>query len=579
MAYFLKKTKNHKGLYLQIYESFYDPVRKQTAHRSIKPLGYVHELAEAGIKDPLSYYADQVKEMNAERKKDKDAQKIKRIQHDTPERDIGYFPLKAINEGLGVRADMDTLNLAAGFRFSLFELVSSLVYARTVHPASKSKTYFEVIPKLLEPMSFSLDQLFDGLAFLGREYQKVVEIYNAHIASLWKRDTTHTYFDCTNFFFEIDKEDAFRRRGPSKERRTDPIVGLGLLLDADCIPVGLECFAGNESEKPQMEKVVSRLKRRYHMQGRTVRVADKGLNCADNIADAILSGDGYLFSKSVKQLPKEEQAWACDPQGWVDVADDEGNVCCRLKSVIGEFSYQVSARDGKAKKRTVALLEKRVATFSPALAKKQLREIERQVEKARRLRLGGAKRKEFGDSAKFVTFTAIDKNGCIEEEDSVAVALNHEAIAKARSLAGYNMLVTSEVSMDDKEVYQVYHRLWRIEESFRVMKTELDARPVYLQRPDAIIGHFLICYLSVTLLRLLQFKVLDNRFGSAEIMEFIRAFKVVKCSERKYINISASSRLGDELERITHLPLNYYYLTSAQVKDIVSCRFDLRTSS
>lgn len=579
MAYFLKKTKNRKGLYLQVYESFYDPVRKQTAHRSIRPLGYVHELAEAGIEDPVSYYAQQVKEMNAERKRDKDAQRAKRIQHDTPERDLGYFLLKAINEQLDVKADIELLKLAAGFKFSLFELLGSLVYARAVHPASKVKTYFEVIPRLLEPTGFSLDQLFDGLAFLGREYQKVVEIYNAHIASLWERDVTRTYFDCTNFFFEIDREDAFRRRGPSKEHRADPIVGLGLLLDGDCIPVGLECFSGNESERPQMRKVVSRLKRRYRMRGRTVRVADKGLNCADNIADAILAGDGYIFSKSVKQLPEDEQGWVLDPGGWVDVTDDEGRLCYRVKSTEGEFTYHVSACDGRAKKRTAALLEKRVVTYNPDLAKKQLREIERQVEKARRLRLSGAKKREFGDSAKFVTFTAIDKDGCIDEQDRVAIALNHEAIAKARSLAGYNMLVTSEVAMDDGEVYRVYHRLWLIEESFRVMKTELDARPVYLQREDAIIGHFLICYLSVTLLRLLQFKVLDGRFGSTEIMEFIRTFKVVKCSERKYINISASSRLGDELEHITHLPLNYYYLTSAQVKDIADYRFDLRSSS
>ena len=575
MAYFLKKTKNNKGLYLQIYESFYDPVRKQTAHRSVRPLGYAHELEREGIEDPVSYYAEQVKEMNAQRNREKDARKIKRIQQDSPERDLGYFPLKAINEGLNVKADIDLLQLAGGFKFSLFDLLSSLIYARAVHPASKSKTYFEVIPKLLEPAGFSLDQLFDGLAFLGREYQKVVEIYNAHIASLWTRDVARTYFDCTNFFFEIDKEDAFRRRGPSKERRTDPIVGLGLLLDGDCIPVGLECFAGNESEKPQMEKVVSRLKRRYHMEGHTVRVADKGLNCADNIADALLAGDGYIFSKSVKQLPEEEQAWVLSSEGWADVTDDEGRLRYRVKSTVGEFTYHVSARDGKAKKRRAKLLEKRVATYNPALAKKQLREIDRQVEKARKLRLSGAKRKEFGDSAKFVTFAAVDKDGCIDEEDGVAVALNHKAIDKARSLAGYNMLVTSEVSMDDEEVYRVYHNLWRIEESFRVMKTELDARPVYLQREDAIIGHFLICYLSVTLLRLLQFKVLDARFGSTEIMEFIRAFRVVKCSERRYINISASSRLGDELERITHLPLNYYYLTSSQVKDIVGYRFGL----
>ena len=213
-------------------------------------------------------------------------------------------------------------------------------------------------------------------------------------------------------------------------------------------------------------------------------------------------------------------------------------------------------------------------TYNPKLARKQRAEIDRQVEKARRLRLSAAKRSEYGDSARFVTFAAVDGDG--EEPDAAVVAtLNHAAIDKARRLAGYNMIVTSEKSMPDDEVYSTYHELWRIEESFKAMKSQLDARPVYLQRPESIIGHFLVCYISVLLERIVQVKVLGNRFGTEDVMGLARGFRLVEVSERRFVNISKASPLIDELEAMTGLPLGNYHLTASQVKAIVDCRFDL----
>jgi hypothetical protein len=170
-----------------------------------------------------------------------------------------------------------------------------------------------------------------------------------------------------------------------------------------------------------------------------------------------------------------------------------------------------------------------------------------------------------------VTFTSVDENG--EEPCARVVAvLNHDAIRKARECAGYNMIVTSECGMSARQVYTTYHNLWRIEESFKVMKSELCARPVYLQRSESITGHFLICYLAVLLLRLLQFKVLDQRFCSERIMDFARNFRAVKVSERRYVNISRSTPLVDELERRTGLPLGNYYLGTGDIDKIINCR-------
>lgn len=577
MAYFLKKSKNNKGLYLQVYESFYNPAKRQTSHRSVKAIGYEHELREDGIDDPVAHFKAEVAAMNNERQAQTRDIRVRRIGSETPERFIGHFPLRAVDSALGVKNDLDLLQLAGQFRFSLHGMLSDLVFARAVSPCSKRKTFHDVVPRLAGAYGdYSLDQLYEGLAFLGSEYGKVIEIYNAHVAALRPRDTSTTFFDCTNFFFEIDREDALRRKGPSKERRTDPIVGLGLLLDADCIPLGMKVFPGNESEKPVMREVIAQVKKRSGIEGRTVRVADKGLNCADNVADAILSGDGYIFSKSVKQLPALERTWALSTEGWTDVTDIAGNIAYRLKSCVAEFSYQVTGSDGR--KHHVEVEERRVVTYNPKLARKQIAELNRQVEKARSLRLSHAKKSEYGDSARFVTFRAVDGNG--EEPDARVVAtLNREAIEKARSVAGYNMLVTSERSMTDQDVYATYHELWRIEESFKTMKSQLDARPVYLQKEDTITGHFLVCYIAVLLERLVQLKVLEGRFSTEDVMGLVREFRVVEVSERRYVNISKGSPIIDEIERMTGLPLNNYYLTKGQVDEILECRFPGYTRS
>ena len=574
MAYFLKRTRNKKGLYLQIYESHWDPERRHTVNRSVRAVGYEHELRESGIEDPISHFRAEVASMNAERKAAREAGRAREIGPEPAERHLGHFAIKAIDDALGAAADLAWLQVPSGFRFPLADLLSSLVCARAVAPRSKSGTFHDVLP-LMEGVSarFSLDQLYDGLAYLGEEYEKVVEIYNDRASRLFPRDTSASYFDCTNFYFEIGREDDFRRKGPSKEHRPEPIVGMGLLLDADCVPMGMSVYPGNESERPQLRHVVAQLKERNAIAGRTVRVADKGLNCADNVADAVLAGDGYIFSKSVRALPAAERAWALSEGGWTDVVDGRGNVVWSYKEATGDFGYRVTGGGGR--RRDVSLPEKRVVTYSPKLARKQTYEINRQVEKARALRLAAAKRSEYGDSARYVTFAPVDGDGEVRDGARVVATLNREAIGKARSVAGYNMIVTSEVGMSAREACDTYHRLWRVEESFRVMKSELDARPVYLQRQSTITGHFLVCYLAVLLVRLLQVKVLGDEFRSEEVMGLCRGLNVCQASEGRYVNVSRRTPIIEELASRTGLPLLHFNLTGGDVRAISSCTLDM----
>jgi len=566
MAYFLKKTNIKKGTYLQIYESFYDPDKKGTAHKSYKAIGYVQDLIDTGIPDPIAYYSDVVKQMNLEAKRVKEENKARQIA-ESPERHLGYFLLQNIYDSLHVSNYLDLMQSVRNFRFKLSDLMEALIYSRVVDPCSKSRTCHDILPKLYESYGLSYDQILDGIEYMGNEYEKIVEIFNHQVNLKYPLDTSTTYFDCTNFYFEIDKEDTFRRKGPSKENRHDPIIGLGLLLDTNQIPIGMKLYPGNESEKPIIREVIKELKDRNQISGRTVQVADKGLNCASNIVNALKNKDGYLFSKSVKQLPEIEKTWILLEDGYKKVTDSNGMLLYQIKECIDEFPY--TYKDENGKKHTLRLKEKRVVTYNPKLAEKKKYEINKMAEKAKILKACRAKKSEFGECSKYVIFGCADQKGNAID-GKVKVSINRDAIDRDLKLAGYNLLVTSETKMKANDIYSTYHNLWRIEESFKMMKSYLDARPVYLQKTASIHGHFLICYLSVLLIRLLQFKVLKNKYCMEELIDFIRKFRVVKLERNEYVNITSSSESIKSLSAELGLPITSYFLNEKQIKKMLN---------
>lgn len=553
MAYFLKKTNLKGRTYLSIVESFYSHDKKGTAHRIYKSLASVETWKKKGIDDPVSYFQQEVDILNKKKKDDK----VLKISDVSPELYLGYFPFSSLMNKMEIKRNVDLFTKYNNFSYDLYELLSSLIYARLVNPCSKYRTFHEVIPQLKDKVSYSYDQLLDGLDFIGNDYSKFIELFNEQLKYVYDVDTSKTYFDCTNFYFEIDKEDDFRRKGPSKENRKDPIIGLGLLLDSNQIPVGMKLFPGNESEKPVLRDVINNLKKKNQIEGRTIHVADKGLNCTQNIAFSKENGDGYLFSKSVKTLPETEKVWVLSENDWQEVRDKNNNMLYKYKSCIEKFPYTVEV-DGIKKK--IEFTEKRLVTYNPKLAAKKKYEINKQLEKAKKLCYSQAKRSEFGDLGNYVNFT--DEDG-----SKATVTINNDKVDKELELAGYNLLVTSETEMKDQDIYDTYHNLWRIEESFKIMKSDLDARPVFLQKENTINGHFLICYLAVLLERILQFKVLDNKYSTSQIMKFVRSFKLVK-GENKYINVTTSSDFIKDLEEITNLPLTNLYITERQIKQI-----------
>lgn len=558
MAFYLKKTKLKGRTYLSIDESFYSHEKKGTAHRCYKSLGSVESWKDNGIDDPISHFQKEVDALNQQHSQ----KNVRKISDVSPILYLGYFPFKAILQKLQVKKYVDYFHLTHDFQFDLYELISSLIYARAVNPCSKHRTFHEVLPNLYDTIHYSYDQLMDGLSFIGNDYMKFVEIFTVQTRKVYGLDTSKTYFDCTNFYFEIDREDDFRRKGPSKEGRKEPIVGLGLLLDSNQIPIGLKMYPGNESEKPVLRDVIDHLKSQNNVTGKTIHVADKGLNCAQNIAFSKKNGDGYLFSKSVKGLPETERTWVLLEEGWRDVTDKQGKLLYRYKSCVDVFPYKV---EHEGKEVIVKLKEKRLLTYNPSLAAKKRYEIHRLVEKAHSLTASRAKRAEYGEAGKYVDF--MDKDGKKAE-----VRIKQESINQDLALAGYNLLVTSETEMDDRDIYNTYHNLWRIEESFKIMKSDLDARPAFCQKEDTIKGHFLICYLTVLLERILQFKVLENRYSTSDIFHFIKDFRVTK-AETKYINTATTSDIINELSVQLKLPLTNYFLTETQIKTILNQKF------
>lgn len=539
MRYFVKKsTPSKKGLYLQIYKTNYVP-GKGNQNKSYKAIGYVSDLIASGIPDPVAYAQNLVDELNS----DLPNRKEMKIGDISSSKNLGYFLIKSMIDYLDFDYILKLMSSNMKFHFNLSDFVRSMIYAQIVNPGSKHKAFEKVMPNIYGTESFSYDQILDTINYIGNDYQKFVELLNICIQKKWKRNTSNAYFDCTNYYFEIDLPKEDRQFGPSKEERHLPIIGQALLLDEDQIPIGMSLYPGNESEKPKIRESIENLKQRFDIDSRIVQVADKGLNCARNIyAASKEANDGYIFSKSVhgKNLSKQEKQWVLlenENNIWNEVKDSNGKLIYKYKECIDTFKYKFTNEEGKCVEFNVK--EKRVVSYNPSLARKQKAQIQKQIDKAISISsLKQASKEEYGDSIKYVNFTSIDKEG--EVVKSVP-SLNQEKIDEDLSFAGYNLLVTSEINKSAQDIYNTYHGLWRIEESFRVMKTYLEARPVYLQNKESIYGHFTICYMALTILRLIELKVFNDELPIGQIIEFIRNYNITETLEGSFINNATKS--------------------------------------
>lgn len=576
MAYYLRKENKKKGTYLQMYESHWDKEKKQPRSKSVMAFGYVHELVSDEIPDPVAYYTDFVAEKNKERAAAFTEETRPRAFVAPVEYNLGQFLLYTLLEELNIREVIDILAAQMRFQFRIYDMIAQLIFSRIIYPCSKSKTVSSVFPHLYNSSPISEDQVYDGLSFIGGSYKKYIELFNHCYEQHYQRDFSNVFFDCTNYYFEIDLPYEDKQKGPSKENRHDPIIGQALLLDADLVPVAMQMYPGNESEKPYIRKVIEEMKSRYKVSGKTVQVADKGLNCARNIYAAVKeANDGYIFSKSIhgRNLSEKEKKWLLlenEQNIWKDYRDKDGNLLYRLKSCVDSFSYQFKEIDpetGRDVVKTFSVKEKRIVSYNPALAKKQKAEIQKMADKAANYATYKAMtREDLGDSAKYLKITNKDKNG---KKITPVIGIDKEKVNEDLKYAGYNLMVTSELDMEPLQIYQTYHSLWKIEESFRITKSYLDARPVYVHKKETIYGHFLICYLSLFLLRVLEIKVFKNQINSYDLIDFIRDFRVVNKGDGSYINISRNQTVNEKVKKATGLTnLDALFLTEKEINNL-----------
>ena len=576
MSYYLRKDKKKRGIYLQMYDRYWDKEKKQARSKSIQAFGYLEDLISDEMPDPVAYYEEYVRRKNEERAASIAEETRPRAFASPVEYNLGHFLLHSLLEELGVQKTIDILASQMRFQFSIYDMLAQLIFARVICPCSKSKTVSSVFPHLYGSSPISEDQVYDGLAFVGETYKKYIELFNHCYEQHYPRDFSKAFFDCTNYYFEIDLPCEDRQKGPSKENKHEPIIGQALLLDADLVPVAMQMYPGNESEKPYIRKMIEEMKARYKVSGKTVQVADKGLNCARNIYAAVKEADdGYIFSKSIRGtgLSAKEKQWLLlenDANVWENHTDKDGTLLYRLKSCVDTFTYQfkeTNPETGKEIIKRFSVVEKRIVSYNPALARKQSAEILKMVDKAVNFTTyKKIAQEELGDSAKYIKITSKDKNG---RKIKPLAEVDQAKVDEDLKYAGYNLMVTSELDMEPLQVYQTYHNLWKIEESFRITKSYLDARPVYVQKKETIYGHFLICYLSLFLLRVLEIKVFKNEINSYDLIAFIRDFRGAREKDGSYINISRNQSVNEKIKKLIGLTnLDALYLSEKEIENL-----------
>ena len=577
MGYFLRQDKKKKGVYLQMYETYWNNEIKQARTRCIESYGYVEELKSNEIPDPVSHFKAIVRKREEERRAMRKEEARPRAFCENREKNIGYFLLVALMRTLEVEGTIDLLASVRQFQFSIYDMLTQLIYSRVIEPCSKSKTVSHVFPMLYDYVPMSEDQIYSGLFFVGESYEKYIELFNHQYERLFPRNYGTCYFDCTNYYFEIDLAKEDKQKGPSKEHRTEPIIGQALLLDADLIPLSMRMYPGNESEKPYIRKVIEEMKQRSKVTGRTIQVADKGLNCARNIYAAVKeANDGYIFSKSIhgRNLSEAEKKWILleddGPNRYTEHYTASGELKYKVKSCVDTFEYRFKEEDpetGELVETVFPVREVRVVSYNPALAEKQKAEIRKAVDKAAAFKsYKSVTKKELGNSAKYITIESMDKSG---KKVKPVVNINQAQIDEDMSLAGYNLIVSSEINMSPEEIYRTYHSLWKIEESFRISKSYLDARPVFVQTRETIYGHFLVCYLALFLLRVLEISYFENTISAYDLIAFIQDFRVVKLNDDTYINISHNRHVNELIKKATGFSfLDALFLTKSEIDEL-----------
>jgi len=548
--------------YLSISQGYRDPLTKKSKAKTIKSLGYLEDLAKQ-YPDPIAHFKRVVAEMNEKAKLEKQQYTVNidpdaKIEDDM-RKNIGYAPLSAIYHNLGLNVFLNNKARYTDFKFPLNDIMKTEVFSRILFPDSKKSTW-ENRHLFFEKNDYSLHDVYRFLTYLNKIKDGIQNHIHNKMVEKYGRTNELMYYDVTNYYFEIDEQDELRRKGVSKEHRPDPIVQMGLFMDSKGIPVTYRLFPGNTNDCETLVPFMRDIKRQYDIK-KTIIVADKGLNTGDNIAFNILAGDGYVYSQTVRGGHKELKDYVADGADYRQFGKKS-----KIKSRI--YPREINVTDIHGKKKKVRIDEKQVVFYSEDYDKRAKADRESALAKARDMVNNPSKYNKATScgAAKYVKNLEFDpKTGEVLTTKSVPL-FDEEKIREEEKWDGYYAIVTSELDKSDEEIIEIYRGLWKIEESFKVTKSCLDARPVYVTREDHIQAHFLICFVALVIIRLLE-NQLNNKFSAQKLADSLNNATGYFLTENLYL-FGYTDEVLQEIEKTTGIPLCNKFLTLGEIKNI-----------
>lgn len=564
---YLRKIKQKKTgrTYISIVEGYRDPETKKTKSRTIKSLGYLDELLNE-YPDPIKHFEGVVAEMNLEKSNENadilvKYKPLEQLSIGTNNRKtFGYAPFSSIYHALEIDKFLINRQRSTKIEASTNNIMKLLVFSRLLAPSSKKKAY-EDREQFFEKTNYSLDDVYRTLSFFNDKSNELQQWINERIKTLYGRDTSLVYYDVTNYYFESDFEDEFRRKGVSKEHRPNPIVQMGLFMDTNGIPITYDLYAGNTNDCLTYRPTFKRMKQEFGL-GKVIVVADKGMNTGDNIYYTLSSNDGFVFSQTARGANKELKEYIKNDSGYTWYGDDY-----KFKERLYPTEIWVTMDSGKKKKKTIDV--KQVVFYSEKYAKKARIDREKAIEKAKKLIKSPASYNQstsYG-AAGYVKNLAFVK-GTGEIADAKALKLDVDKIKEQEALDGYYVLVTSEYQKAAHEIIDIYRGLWKIEESFKVTKSDLETRPVYVSTEDHIRAHFLTCFIALVLARILE----HTTEGKHSITKMIESLKKCTCTnvDQNYYLFDYYDEVLADIGQATNIDFSTKIRTLQQIKKNIS---------
>jgi transposase len=583
----LKKSKRKDGrTYLSIVHPYRDGRRVRT--KTIRSLGYLDEL-EKEYADPIAHF-EKVKDELEEQRRASDSpvtitihplQKIKA--GEVLRKNLGFAALSRIYHDLSIDAFLNARQTKRRLDFSLSSVMKLLVVGRVLDPASKKATW-EGRKGYFERFDFSLNDTYRSLPLFAHYKKQLVKHLHEQVKELYGRTDELAYYDVTNFHSEIDANDpdiidektgemiteGLRKKGVAKNHVPDPLISMGLLMDTNALPITYSINPGNTNDCVTLIPVLDEVKKDFGIK-RIVVVADKAMNTSDNIAALLAKKDGYVFSKSIRNATDELQSWALSDVDYSAIGDGfsvKGRIATRKIKVTVE---EADKKKGiKKKTKTEEITERQVCVYSEKYDRRAKAARAFAIEKAHSLIATPAKLEAMFDksAARYVSGIIYDeKTGEILEGKRV-FSFNEERLKEEERFDGYYVISTSEVHKKDTEILDMYKGLWKIEQSFRITKTDLESRPFYVSSPEGIEGHFLTCFIALLIMRILEMKT-DRKYSTAALINAMKKASGTHTGENWYRFDYRDDAL-DDLGVVTDIDFTRLNLKTGDIKKIVA---------